>query len=101
METGPGLALCPRGGGTHVTTLTRGMLEVDLAERVFAGSSAASLAPRRLGAEVELIPVEAGTGRRCGIDSEGTLSTLPFLRTYGNKQGWRESLTGKGTPCFT
>jgi glutamate--cysteine ligase len=84
-----------------VTTLTRGMLEVDLAERVFAGSSAASLAPRRLGAEVELIPVEAGTGRRCGIDSEGTLSTLPFLRTYGNKQGWRESLTGKGTPCFT
>ena len=84
-----------------MTTLTRGVLEVDLEERVFGGSAAASLAPRRLGAEVELIPVEAGTGRRCGIDSEGTLSTLPFLRTYGSKVSWRESLTQKGTPCFT
>lgn len=77
------------------------MLEADLAERVFGSSAASTLAPRRLGAEVELIPVEAATGRRCGIDSEGTLSTLPFLRSYGSKQSWRESLTGKGTPCFT
>ena len=84
-----------------MTTLTRGVLEVDLEERVFGGSAAASLAPRRLGAEVELIPVEAGTGRRCGIDSEETLSTLPFLRRYGSKLSWRESLTQKGTPCFT
>ncbi len=84
-----------------MTTLTRGMLEVDLEERVFGGAPAASLAPRRLGAEVELIPVEAGTGRRCCIDSEGALSTLPFLRRYGSRQSWRESLTGKGTPCFT
>ena len=84
-----------------MTTLTRGMLEVDLEERVFGGTPAASLAPRRLGAEVELIPVEAATGRRCGIDSEGTLSTLPFLRRYGSRQAWRESVTEKGTPCFT
>jgi glutamate--cysteine ligase len=101
VETGPGFALRSRGGGTHVTALTRGMLKVDLDERVFRGTPAASLEPQRLGAEVELIPVEAGTGRRCGIDSEGTLSTLPFLRRYGNKQGWLESLTQKGTPCFT
>jgi glutamate--cysteine ligase len=81
--------------------LTRKVLEADLAERVFSGSPAATLAPRRLGAEVELIPVEAATGRRCGIDSEETLSILPFLRRYGREQSWRESLTGKGTPCFT
>jgi glutamate--cysteine ligase len=85
----------------HVTTtLTRGMLELDLEQRVFGRAPAASLAPRRLGAEVELIPVESATGRRCPIDAEGTVSTLPFLRRYGSKQGWRESLTGKGTPCF-
>jgi glutamate--cysteine ligase len=84
-----------------VTALTRGMLKVDLDERVFRGTPAASLEPQRLGAEVELIPVAAGTGRRCGIDAEGTLSTLPFLRRYGNTQEWRESLTHKGTPCFT
>ncbi|HET6779052.1 MAG TPA: glutamate-cysteine ligase family protein [Gemmatimonadales bacterium] len=81
--------------------LTRRALEADLAEHAFGSSAAATLAPRRLGAEVELIPVEAATGRRCGIDSEGALSTLPFLRAYGIKQSWRESLTGKGTPCFT
>ena len=81
--------------------LTRGALEIDLEERVFGGTPAASLSPRRLGAEVELIPVEAATGRRCCIDSEGSLSTLPFLRRYGSRQSWRESLTQKGIPCFT
>ena len=84
-----------------MTRLTRAALEIDLEERVFGGAPAASLAPRRLGAEVELIPVEAATGRRCGIDSDGTLNTLPFLRRYGSKQSWRESVTQKGTPCFT
>jgi glutamate--cysteine ligase len=84
-----------------VTTLIRRVLEVDLEQRVFGGAPPASRAPRRLGAEVELIPFEAGTGRRCGIDSEETLSTLPFLRRYGCRHSWRESLTEKGTPCFT
>jgi glutamate--cysteine ligase len=84
-----------------VTTLTRHALEADLEERAFGGMPAASPAPRRLGAEVELIPVEAETGRRCGIDSEGVLSTLPFLRRYGAWQAWEESLTAKGTPCFS
>jgi glutamate--cysteine ligase len=84
-----------------VTTLIRRVLEVDLEERVFGGTPAAVRVPRQLGAEVELIPFEAGTGRRCGIDSEGILSTLPFLRRYGSKQSWREGLTQKGTPSFT
>jgi glutamate--cysteine ligase len=84
-----------------MTTVVRRVLEADLEERVFGGMPGPAPAPRRLGAEVELIPFEAGTGRRCGIDSEGTLSTLPFLRRYGSKQSWLESLTQKGTPCFS
>ncbi|MGZ8398356.1 MAG: glutamate-cysteine ligase family protein [Gemmatimonadales bacterium] len=82
-------------------TMTRGALAVDLAERVFSGPIAGSLMPRRLGAEVEFIPVEALTGRRCGLVGDGAISTLPFLRRYGSRQGWRESGTSIGTPCFT
>jgi glutamate--cysteine ligase len=82
-------------------TMTRATLVADLAERVFAGPIAGSLTPRRLGAEVEFIPVDAVTGRRCGLEEEGGVSTLPFLRRYGGKQGWRESCTPKATPCFT
>jgi glutamate--cysteine ligase len=84
-----------------MTTLTRAALAADLTERAFAGPVAGSLTPRRLGAEVEFIPVDALTGRRCGIDSEEVVSTLPFLRRYGGRQGWIESRTPKGTPCFT
>ncbi|MEA2722235.1 MAG: glutamate--cysteine ligase [Gemmatimonadales bacterium] len=82
-------------------TMTRGALAVDLAERVFSGPIAGSLMPRRLGAEVEFIPVESLTGRRCALVGDGAISTLPFLRRYGGRQGWRESCTAKGTPSFT
>jgi glutamate--cysteine ligase len=84
-----------------MTTLTRAALGGDLAERVFAGPISGSLTPRRLGAEVEFIPVETTTGRRCPIESDGLVSTLPFLRRFGGRQGWRESVTPKGTPCFS
>ncbi|MDF3053378.1 MAG: glutamate/cysteine ligase family protein [Geminicoccaceae bacterium] len=84
-----------------MTALTRAILGADLAERVFAGPISSSLTPRRLGAEVELIPVESLTGRRCVIESEDSPSTLPFLRRYGGGHGWGESRTPKGTPCFT
>jgi glutamate--cysteine ligase len=84
-----------------MTSVTRAALATDLAERVFAGPIAGSLTPRRIGAEVEFIPVESLTGRRCAIDTDGVISTLPFLRRYGGRQGWAESRTPKGTPCFT
>ncbi|HEU5303123.1 MAG TPA: hypothetical protein VFU40_00640, partial [Gemmatimonadales bacterium] len=84
-----------------MTELTRAALAADLAEGAFAAPISASLTPRRLGAEVELIPVESATGRRCAIDSENSASTLPFLRRFGVRQNWRESCTPKGTPCFT
>jgi glutamate--cysteine ligase len=84
-----------------VTGSARAALAADLAEGAFAGPIRGSLTPRRLGAEVEFIPVESATGRRCGIESEGAVSTLPFLRRFGARQGWRESTTPKGTPCFS
>ena len=49
---------------------------------------------------MELIPVEAATGRRCPLESDGVPGTLPFLRRFGARQGWAETRTAKGTPCF-
>jgi glutamate--cysteine ligase len=84
-----------------MTGLTRSALAADLADTAFAGPISGSLTPRRLGAEVEFIPVESVSGRRCAIDTNGVPSTLPFLRRFGGRQSWRESVTPKGTPCFT
>jgi glutamate--cysteine ligase len=84
-----------------MNTLTRAALASDLAEGTFAGPISGSLTPRRLGAEVEFIPVESPTGRRCPIEADGIPSTLPFLRRFGGRQGWQESRTLKGTPCFS
>lgn len=80
--------------------LTRGSLRADLEEHAFAAPAGASLTPRRIGAETELIPVETATGRRCPISDESGISTLPFLRRYGGRQEWLETTTSKGTPCF-
>ena len=82
-----------------MTTLPVDRLAEDLARGAFAG---AGDSPRlqRIGAEVELIPVEALTGRRCSIEDEGVTSTLPLLRRFGARLGWREGTTAKGTPCF-
>jgi glutamate--cysteine ligase len=84
-----------------VTLLNRTVLATQLAENTFAGAVSDSPTPHRLGAEVEFIPVESLSGRRCPIDAEDALSTLPFLRRYGVREGWREGSTSKGTPCFT
>ena len=84
-----------------MSTLTRPVLATQLAESTFAGPLSGSLTPRRLGAEVEFIPVESLSGRRCPIEGEGVLATLPFLRRYGLRQGWHEGCTSKGTPCFS
>jgi glutamate--cysteine ligase len=84
-----------------MTTLNHAALASDLAAGAFAGPIEGTRAPRQIGAEVELIPVESHSGRRCAIDDEGVTSTLPFLRRFGAKEGWLEGCTPKGTPCFT
>jgi glutamate--cysteine ligase len=84
-----------------MSSLTRAALATELAENAFAGPLSGSLTPRRLGAEVEFIPVESLSGRRCPIEAEDGVATLPFLRRYGLRQGWHEGSTAKGTPSFT
>jgi glutamate--cysteine ligase len=84
-----------------MSSLTRESLATQLAESTFAGPVSGSLTPRRLGAEAEFIPVESLSGRRCPIEADDGLATLPFLRRYGLRQGWHEGCTSKGTPCFS
>jgi glutamate--cysteine ligase len=84
-----------------MSLLLRSALAAELRRTTFSAPVGHSLIPRRVGAEVEFIPVESLTGRRCPIQGEGVTSTLPFLRRFGSRQGWRESCTSKGTPCFS
>lgn len=83
-----------------MTRLTRGALAADLQERVFSAPAVASLTPRRVGAEVELIPVDAATGRPCPLEGEEAAATLPFLRRSATRWGWTEERTAKGAVCF-
>ena len=70
------------------------MTEEDLLAdlRAFAFGRAAEGAPR-IGAEIEVIPVDAGTGRMAPIPS-----TLPLLRGVGASLGWEEE--GGPAPKF-
>jgi glutamate--cysteine ligase len=83
-----------------VSQTQRAALRADLAEQAFAPPATPSRTARRVGAEVELIPFEAATGRRCPLDTGAVTGTLPFLRRFGSRQGWSETCTEKGTPCF-
>jgi glutamate--cysteine ligase len=85
-----------------VSRLTRAALAADLLERVFAPPPIATLTPRRVGAEVEFLALDALTGRPCPLDDagDGRPALLPFLQRYGARQGWVEERTGKGAPCF-
>lgn len=74
----------------------RALLAADLARRSFAPSRAS---PRRIGAEVELLPIDTET--RCIAALEGgARSVLPVLRRFGASRCWSEARTEKGTPCF-
>lgn len=84
-----------------MSTLTRAALAADLESGAFAAPASASLTPRRIGAEAEFIPIETSTWRRCPLEGEGPAALLPFIRRYGGRQGWVETRTPKGTPCFT
>ncbi len=83
-----------------MTNLPLDRLTEDLARVAFAGAAGDSPRLQRIGAEVELIPIEALTGRRCFIEDQEEAATLPLLRRFGGSVGWREGTTAKGTPCF-
>ncbi|MFN8583266.1 MAG: glutamate-cysteine ligase family protein [Gemmatimonadaceae bacterium] len=79
-------------------TLSRQALIDDVRQHAFAPGNA----PLRLGAEVELIPVEARTRRPASIRPiDGGPATLPVLQSLGRRLGWTEALSSKaGVPEF-
>jgi len=82
-----------------VNTLLPDRLTEDLAQVAFAGAAGDSPRLQRIGAEVELIPVEALTGRRCSIEDEGVTSTLPLLRRFGGVLRHRNFHCGFSKPA--
>jgi glutamate--cysteine ligase len=78
--------------------LARADLLDDLRTHAFALGRAPG--PLRIGAEVELIPVSAESGAQVPIISSDGLSTLPLLRRFGARHGWREQPSPYGVPQF-
>jgi glutamate--cysteine ligase len=78
--------------------LARADLLADL--RTYAFALGRAPGPPRIGAEVELIPVSAETGAQVPVVSVDGLSTLPLLRRFGARHGWREQPSAYGVPQF-
>jgi glutamate--cysteine ligase len=76
--------------------LSRRLLLGHLRAEAFA--LGAPVPPPRIGAEAELIPVRAGTGEPVPIGGPG--GSLPFLRRFAARRGWREVACASGAPRF-
>ncbi|HET7232117.1 MAG TPA: glutamate-cysteine ligase family protein, partial [Longimicrobium sp.] len=72
-------------------------LAADLRDNAFGGRRRSSRPPS-IGAEVELLPVDAETRRQVPIVAEHGLSTLPLLREFAPRWGWRETASMYGMP---
>ncbi|HEY7235370.1 MAG TPA: glutamate-cysteine ligase family protein [Gemmatimonadaceae bacterium] len=57
---------------------------------------------RRVGAEIEMLPLLEGSLRPCPLEEAGDdpRSTLSFVRAHGDGLGWREERSAKGAPYF-
>lgn len=72
-------------------------LERDLRESAFGGGRRPG-GPPSIGAEVELIPVDADTRAQLPICAPEGRSTLPFLHAFAARHGWRETASVYGMP---
>ena len=77
-----------------MTVLDRCVLAHDLRQRVFPAPQPAGRAPR-IGAEVELIPIDARLGRPLPLESRAGVSSLSILRRAGATAGWCERRSAK------
>jgi len=77
-----------------LTVLDRCMLAHDLRQCVFPAPQSGECAPR-IGAEVEVIPVDAQSGRPLPLETRGGLSSLSILRRAGAGAGWCERRSAK------
>jgi glutamate--cysteine ligase len=75
------------------------VLVAELRARAF-GMGLGAPRPRRIGAKVELIPVQAESRAVVPIVAEEGPATLPFLRRFGARRGWEEEPTAYGVPRF-
>ncbi|MEP6692385.1 MAG: glutamate-cysteine ligase family protein, partial [Gemmatimonadaceae bacterium] len=75
-------------------------LAAHLRDRAFAPGVPRDRGALRIGAEVELVPVLADSGRPCPVEGEGGPALLPFLRGWSTANGWLEWKTAKGVPGF-
>jgi glutamate--cysteine ligase len=73
--------------------LDREALYNDLRNRVFPSATTSGAAPR-IGAEVEIIPVDSSSGRPIPLEA-GPISTLEILRRAGGALGWHERRSAK------
>lgn len=76
--------------------LSRAELLQDLRTHAFAIGRGP--ARPRIGAEVELIPVSAVTGAQVPVVAKDGPATLPLLRRFGARHGWREQPSPYGVP---
>ncbi|HEU4456728.1 MAG TPA: glutamate-cysteine ligase family protein, partial [Longimicrobium sp.] len=75
-------------------------LAADLRDNAF-GFRRSAPRPPVIGAEVELIPVDADTRAIVPVSAvDGGPSTLPLLRSFGARHEWREEPSPYGAPCF-
>jgi glutamate--cysteine ligase len=73
-------------------------LAADLRDNAF-GARRRSVRPPSIGAEVELIPVDADTRAQLPICApDGGRSTLPFLHAFAARAGWKETASVYGMP---
>ncbi len=75
---------------------TTGALVAELRERLFRAPPDRQL----IGAELELIPLDAATRQPVPLDGGGA-SSLAIVRTAAAHHGWIECLTAKGSTSFT
>jgi len=58
---------------------------------------------RRVGAEIEMLPLREGSGLPCPLEptADDPRCTLAVIRAYGGALGWREQRSAKGAPFFS
>jgi glutamate--cysteine ligase len=73
-------------------------LAADVERRLFTPARASGA--RRIGAEVEMLPIDLDTHRIASIDPDAEVSTLRLLRAHGAAEGWIERVSPYGVSSF-
>jgi glutamate--cysteine ligase len=85
--------------GPGLRALTRDWLLEDIRKR-FGLAGAQRLAPRTIGAELEVIPLHTGSRLPVPIESHSTACSLDILRKVGAASGWTETAAGSDPPSW-